>query len=762
MLTFAGVGLSLADPEGKVQAWIDRYRPLDNLFGGPLAYQGGRSREQGHWPHAIGLPTYNWNRLPPRWLVNTLWWPTGASRFAIGLFLTTKANLVKIRAMLSADGMGQLVIEDGDNRISPRMFMLPPRPIGAGTAGNPVVLLPLVDRRYFWQWSKCNAGILGPSSTWSNARTVVMENLGVSVGFTDPDGYEAPDWSEWARAYENAALALDGYAATVGQRFVAKLDGTYLLQTWAAAEAVVANNFDQLEPFAGGQLLASPCVAPGSVTVVFPRRQGGIVIHNGTCDQVVKAATEYNFSAGALGTATIHTTYQADYSTRSSQPDNQAGMNALANAIARDFYGWRRKQYSGCLGSVASRWTVTGFDDYLWFFANSQVQARDPIEIGDEQSGFEPDTCEARLQGPYLLQTFVESMLPNVGVEENLTQAAITARPRTFRPLPIWRAELTTGFSGSPSQATGRLLYDATGAGTLTKDVHNVKVFDLHSAGSGLKSGNKVWVTAPSPDSERFELVSAAAAGTFAIARLSGTLDAYNIANLPATTMPSASATVYSAALAGAAVAFTSPQVDQTIYNPTAFRYSNGDEVYLDNSAGFWIARRATTWLPWFQATVNNPATALVGGEVSWAGADGQGNVASLVGTNITIQCPVVQRRFRVRVILTVAYLSGFHSADYADATGTVKLNGVDQFICGPVLHQLRTPILGTTTSLGGDPAHTHTVPSSSIELSGDNAVQLVGEAVLQASQNDVIAVEVAAPGTSFVRNCALAIEPLF
>lgn len=641
MLTYAGVSLSLDDPDGAVQDWIDRYRPLDSILAPPAAYEDGRDRPQGNWPHAVGLPTFNWRTLPPDWRVNTLWWPTGASRFAVGLFLATQSAVAKIRKKISSSGGGTLAIGDGTRTIRPTMYMLPPRPLGASATSNPVMLLPLVDRRYFWQSSQCGQMLVGPSTAWATIRGNIVAGLGVSVAASEPSGYPAPDWSEWDRWHENAALALDGYAASVGQRFVATLSGSYSLQTAESGAAAFAQN--SATALAGGNHGSAVCAAPGSVRIVFPKRQGGIVYQNGACETIVKYAQDYGFSSSAPGEATIHTTYQADYSARSGSADNSSELDSLADSIARDYYGWLAKQYSLTLPGIRSNWNLSGFDDYLWFYANARLRGGQDDEPG--RSG-------------YQCHTLIESIPPNVETQENLTQATITGSPRTLRPSPVHRAELTSGWtdpgSSLPHYATARLLYESSGAnpptGLLTKDGHNVTVFDTCGLKGGSASGDKLWVAALPADSEMFELIAAPATSyTVAIAKTGGTIAACDLNSLGLTTgtptMPSAT---------GCQLYFPNSSgkwatgITAKIWNPLPFAFTSED-VWVEYSNGQWIIRRAEGWVPHVNFASNStPSGATASKFCNWDLEADYGSIASASGDTITIDCPVILRPFLV------------------------------------------------------------------------------------------------------------------
>jgi hypothetical protein len=515
MLKFAGVPLSLADPGGRVQAWIDRYRPDMFPLHRPTSTLGGRDREQGHWGHSIGLPRPNWEQFPPRWRLNSLWWPTGASRFAVGLFMTTLDGANKIKARVGSDFSGGLEISDGKNSLAFSMYLLQPRPIGAVATDNPVVLIPLVDKRYFWQWSKMGQMFVNPTTTWAQVSAKIVEGLGgATVERPTPTGYENPDWSEWDRFHENAAMGLDAYAASVGQRFVATYKANYKCQKPGDAAGDAKKNLDRFKKqyVAGGELLDMGVKVPEKLVVAFVQRQGGIVAQHGVCNTVTKFASDYGITKQRGGEKVIHTTAQADLSARLGSPSNSAAMSELANVIARDFYGWAKHHYSATVKGVAKDWVLTGFDDYVWFLCGTPAPpAEDCTCDDDEPEEFKADPIEhAASNPPWLCQTLVESFRPNFGVEENTSQFASPSYPRTFRPMPVFRAQLTSDFTGAATE--GQLLYDSNfGTGTLQPDPFTVKIFDtmgMRNPETG--NGHKVWLSALAADSDMFELIASA------------------------------------------------------------------------------------------------------------------------------------------------------------------------------------------------------------------------------------------------------------
>ncbi len=508
-LTYAGVQLGFPDADGSIQKWLDRYRPIEEIFNyaNPTSTVEGRDRPQGQTGHSVGLPRHNWTYQPPRYRVNTLWWPcTGASRFAQGLFLTNLVNAKKIQtALAQGDGSAQLNMSDSVGSLQLRMWALPLRPLGAiATSNFPLVLVPLVDRRYFWQWCKTGQMFLGPESTWTDLINQIKGGLGASVTTPDAEtgGYDTPDWSGFDLWHENAALMLDAYAATVGQRFVAD-GGTYALRKADEDATLCQSNLDAANVTAGGEFLTVPAAAPGKLTVVFPRRQGGVVYQNGVCDTV----TIDGPNTSAPGEVTIHTSFQADYSTRGTQPDNQGQLDNLAQSIAHDYFKWHTKQYSGTVPGVASAWQPTGFDDYLWVhFGASAPQCKSDSE--DMDCDFLSDLFDV----PWTAHTLIESLPDNFGVDENLCQASAPTAPRTFRTSGIVRVQLTGDFQDRgplPAVATGRMLFadDYPPTGHMDFDGFDIQVFDTLYRRGSLGFGDRVWAAALPSDSEMFELI---------------------------------------------------------------------------------------------------------------------------------------------------------------------------------------------------------------------------------------------------------------
>lgn len=189
MLTYAGVTL-LYDLDDSLAMFLERFMSLEGgrVFSDALpSHRELRHGTQGHASHLMGLPTFNWPPEPaPR--INTLRWPSGATRWATFFAICTDDELDKIRQVVFDDAKkkmkpAQLVVADaafgtqvdgvqtdgktpddnawtidsqGRSALSAEMWMLTPKRISAATydtkTPDRIWVVPLVDVRYFWQF----------------------------------------------------------------------------------------------------------------------------------------------------------------------------------------------------------------------------------------------------------------------------------------------------------------------------------------------------------------------------------------------------------------------------------------------------------------------------------------------------------------------------------------------------------------------------------------------------------------------------------
>lgn len=366
----------------QLEEWLEYHHSLSDLsqFGDSearilSARHACRSRFEQN--KGLGLPVLNWPDPPPPRL-NTLFWPTGASRWARGWFVITDKTATKLETKLrSLTGFkaGTLGFgDDGDGTVDTpviglNMYMLPPRLI-SHTSNNDVgdlYLLPLVDERYFWQYKNFGDNTVTTSTTWANLFTTLGTQLGVTINATPTvaSAYMKPDPTDFSRRFDNAALLLDAAAWSCGRRVVRKFDDSVTVQRTNEASSVLNANLDlPLRRLAGGDFSRFGGDQPNKLLVTFRKIKQYLLRSDNKLYTVEKVApdgtrTAYNRQL------TIHCAAYADYNT-SDVLQNGTALGTLAGQIRDDFYAWADEDYDTTYAGIVS-WTPSGFDDgVLW------------------------------------------------------------------------------------------------------------------------------------------------------------------------------------------------------------------------------------------------------------------------------------------------------------------------------------------------------------------------------------------------------------
>lgn len=452
MLTYGGVPLLIPDADSELQKWLRQNQDIadGSFFGersineisprrGLLSWYGYRK--------GIGQAVANYPHAPPARL-NSLYWPTGATRFARGYFLATETQKNKIAAMAhQATGNTSLWLNWGDidhrgSTMAARMWLLPPRVVARPNdpyyhPDETLYLLPLVDDRYWWQFISVSDLAITSSTSWSDLFTTLGTALGVtiSVPTSIEAGYLSPDPYEFTRRYENAGAMLDAAVLSLGRRVVRKLDGSVRAETPTNAEIVIANNvtyFYQL--LAGGFYHLEQGYRPETVLTTFRKWRHYALLQKG---QVYTVEKDPSITTGlTVGTRkVVHSTMHADYSSDTSPPANTSDLDALAQLISDAYYDWFRTRYDiTYAGSYP--WEPNGFDDsVVWDFGRQ-------IEGGPAS-------------GVRLAQTRVQSMPPDFGPDLQLSQKNTLT---LFEPLMLGKpdADIAKGATGTVSVWSGR------------------------------------------------------------------------------------------------------------------------------------------------------------------------------------------------------------------------------------------------------------------------------------------------------------------
>lgn len=403
ILRYAGIPLLLEDPGFEFQAWLEQALSLSglSLFGAqdPSASEG-RYRPRGPFldrssgqstPH-VGLPQLNYStHRPPQWRINTLWWPSGACRHSIGLFLVDTASLKEIQKSTDRYGYANLEIGEDDEKnplTFSRMHLLPPHKID-GQVDNDLAglwLICLVDRRYYWP-QRSTGDLTASGKTWSQLLESLTSVLGVSAsGFSAAAAYGYPDATEFTRKYENAALLIDAVASSTGQRVSLTPAGVLKFHSPTTGSAAYGVNLAETDGLqvAGGAKKTCPPI-PASVAVVYPKQIDGEL----AADGAVWADSLGSYEVDQQGdcdpttitgtTKLFHSTAKAVFANASATvPTNFTDLRALTTEIAQAYLNWlTRGGDIKFLGMVD--WDFTGFEDFVLWSIGSQHRAADSI-----------------------------------------------------------------------------------------------------------------------------------------------------------------------------------------------------------------------------------------------------------------------------------------------------------------------------------------------------------------------------------------------
>ena len=413
MITFGDIPLLCPTEEVGREALehINRYLPFEEarLFGSTTqAHLTGliESRTQSQ-KHIVPLPVYNWPERPePR--INTLYWPSGASRWACGWFLATgeaKDSIVQLAH--SPGGTAALTLAFGDDEQEnsyhsvqrPELYLLPPRPVSGidpalrdlteAEGKETLWLLPLVDVRYFWQFVSSGDLEIESGDSWATLFSDLGTALGVTISADTVDSaYLKPDPEEFTRRYVPVPLLLDAAAASVGQRITRAKDGTVKSQSVSTARTNLDTNYQnkQLAPglSAGGDYSRSLGDLPENVRVNFRRYSqyqvycGGEVYTKTSAASAVTA--DYKPASTVSGKdkivlSSLFAEYPAGTAANSaSTPTNSSDLTALADQVAKDYYGWLSKRFDLAYSGMID-WTFTGFDDaVVWDYSHGRTR----------------------------------------------------------------------------------------------------------------------------------------------------------------------------------------------------------------------------------------------------------------------------------------------------------------------------------------------------------------------------------------------------
>jgi hypothetical protein len=507
MLTFAGEPLLFPGrlgPESKdtpklpfkvwnrLDEWLKYHYDLDDLrlWGGTesrLASGRHSRRSRGEINKGIGLPVVNWPDAPPLRL-NQLYWPTGATRWACGLFLCTKAVKDKIVAksypgsthVAQTLGFGDDL--DG-NPLTPvnavSMYLLTPRPVTKSRLYpsedegdvTDLWLIPLVDERYFWQCRSFGDNTVTTSTSWANLFSTLGTQLGttISVQSSIEAAYLKPDPIDFSRRFDNAALMADAAAWSVGRRIVRKIDGSVICQSSSIANSQLFPNLNtNTTQLAGGDFNIKRGDQPSAITVTFRKIKQYLLQENGKLYTVDKTLTSSLVPTISGTKLVIHCAAYADYNT-SDALQNGTAMGDLAEQIKTDYLSWAGYDYDHTFPGIID-WKPTGYDDaILWKFGA---------------------LCDGQIQAQTRVWTLPGNVWPEINLCSDSTKEIVEPRM-----MAIADADIAAGAEGTVS------LYDSfTNDTTKNVTARNISGIEWSSGnrGSVMGIGDAVWIGGPS------------------------------------------------------------------------------------------------------------------------------------------------------------------------------------------------------------------------------------------------------------------------
>lgn len=351
-LSYGGVSLPLSVPE--LEAHLARLLPPQDFTGLNQWQFNGFNLQQLPTPN---LPTF------PDVEPGLLWWPTGASRCAVGYFVVNGTKLSEIRTAIGNVNTAQpLVLSDSRDgfSITPSMWMLPPRPLNqvyGGTDARDGWLLTFVDRRFYDFWKR---GVIAQPTSWNDLYDQLGDILGTVI-FPDTisSAYGLPS-SKWVQEYQPTTTMLDAAAAQVGQVVVYGLDGSIRTVNATTAKVDSDSQIENVVAQVGGLVLESDIAryVPASVNVLFGVSTDTSTAHVVNETLAALAITEYGSQTGVPNTE--GTTFADLLYTGT----NTSTVNTYAIQAATDWYGWRLPNLDVSIPGIYP-WVPTGWEDSI-------------------------------------------------------------------------------------------------------------------------------------------------------------------------------------------------------------------------------------------------------------------------------------------------------------------------------------------------------------------------------------------------------------
>lgn len=258
----------LLDLDAQLQSFLDEWLAQEFAQYAPAPAQvDPRSGPVGHLELGPRLPIVNY---PPRpqLKLNQLYMPTGATRHTEVTVVMDEWSASQLAALQTRTPVKFSVWMNGVEQYWV-LYVESVRPITYHL--NRIMLVRLVDQRYFWQYMGVGASPFGrPIATgppapfnprraqdvwysWKNVIYALQWSIGQYIWY-DPISYNYlwPDPDSLARGFENVAQVMDAVAYSIGQRVVVLGDGTVWMMSAARSEQLCQYMNGLARPVIGG------------------------------------------------------------------------------------------------------------------------------------------------------------------------------------------------------------------------------------------------------------------------------------------------------------------------------------------------------------------------------------------------------------------------------------------------------------------------------------------------------------------------------
>jgi hypothetical protein len=393
----------LYDTDGVIQSFLDQWYDLGLLrhITEPVSGVNGRTDSSGPWDMLnVGYPVAN-ETPPPRPEVNTLYVPTGATRWSIGYFLVHEDDVLNLQPDVAEDGSSgtdsQVTLQFSTSPgVWSHEYLLHAAEIiqVSATERDRLFIAVMVDARYFWQFAEVFTDediesrpllewddVLGNLYEKSNA---IDSRMGAGHPPIGAGVYLVPSAESIRRPHHNLATAMEMASHSTGGRLIPSHGLNGLTQaSMTASASYLGNNKNRSGALIAGDDADGSTYIAAEVHVVFPiLLQRHPIDDGGSLDPdlrrvhtVVHPVSDFYQQVKTVP-GTVKTIFTKAYAMIDEWPvtpgdplvlvaPSDTDVPAIASALAADYYATAVQQYSYVYAGLLD-WEVGPSDDFLF------------------------------------------------------------------------------------------------------------------------------------------------------------------------------------------------------------------------------------------------------------------------------------------------------------------------------------------------------------------------------------------------------------